>query len=281
MKILVPLDGSPFAESILTHVHGLIDEPGSEIHLLFVVEATTAGASEQASGRRALEDARAALGARAEVAHVHLAHGRPAERITDRARALGVDLIAMATHGRSGVTRLLRGSVAEAVLRAAPVPMYLINPTGLVGRAQAPRFPRVLVALDGSKEAEAIVPLVGRFAGAWGADVVLLHVDAPGEAGVSEAPESAALKAQERAVARLGRVQEALLASDVRSHVLGLYGDPAACIVRAADEREATLVAMTTAGRSGLRRLQFGSVAEEVLRRARTPLLVSRGLGSA
>jgi nucleotide-binding universal stress UspA family protein len=57
------------------------------------------------------------------------AFGRPAEEILAAAKATGADLIAMATHGRSGLGRILFGSVAEAVLRASPVPVLMIRMT--------------------------------------------------------------------------------------------------------------------------------------------------------
>lgn len=61
--------------------------------------------------------------------------GDPAEEIVAYAENNQVDMIAMATHGRAGISRLLVGSVAERVLRASPVPVLLIRPTGQRGKA--------------------------------------------------------------------------------------------------------------------------------------------------
>jgi nucleotide-binding universal stress UspA family protein len=84
----------------------------------------------QEQATRALEQLLAQMpGARVEIAR-RVAVGIPAQRITEAAAADGVDLIVMATHGRTGLRHLLLGSVAERVIRLAPCPVLTIRPPG-------------------------------------------------------------------------------------------------------------------------------------------------------
>lgn len=271
MKVLVPLDGSPLSDTLLAHVRPLLEPTAPEVHLLRVLDASTP--AEDAAARRQLEAAAAGTGAK-----VHIAHGPPAQRILENAEALGADLIAMATHGRSGVARWVRGSVAEEVLRGAPVPVYLATPEAMNAVSGDARFPRVLVPLDGSARSSSVLPLITPLARAWKADVVLLHVDVPGDVGVHDAPEVAVKRAQERAELHLASARAGLERDGLVAHVLGAYGDPAEQIVLASERHDATLVAMASHGRTGVARWQFGSVAENVVRHCRAPLLVKRAV---
>ncbi|MCO5166667.1 MAG: universal stress protein [Planctomycetes bacterium] len=286
MKILVPLDGSRLADGILAHVRRLTAEvAGAEVTLLQVLPAYLA-ADEIALMRDEADEHHAALArllthegltvrSRVDVAP------DPAEHVVDTARDLGVDLIALSTHGRSGPSRWLRGSVAERVLRGATVPVYTANPQGLVMTDDAiVGWRRVLVPLDGSERATRVLPLAGRFALASDAEVVLLHIDEPEVPGVHPVPEVAAMKAQRRAEETLGQATEQLRRAGLeRVRVLGRYGgDPAHEVLEAAREVSADLIAIASHGRTGLARWRFGSVAEKVLRAAEAPLLIVRAL---
>ena len=134
-RVLVPLDGSSAAEAILPRVAELARGYRTDVILLRVVlahtfpgvdptEAQVHAVDEAQDYLAAVERSLRSRGIRAESA---VRYGRPAEEILDHARVHGVDLIAMATHGRSGIQRWVLGSVAEAVLRAAPVPVLLLR----------------------------------------------------------------------------------------------------------------------------------------------------------
>ena len=116
-------------------------------------------------------------------------------------------LVAMSTHGRSGVGRWLRGSVAERVLRNSPVPILLANPEGIVKPDDSVRFGTILVPLDGSKRSARVMDRVLPFAVDSESEVVLLHVDTPSQPGVHPVPEVAKRHAQERAERRAGRTK--------------------------------------------------------------------------
>lgn len=194
--------------------------------------------------------------------------GNPAEEILSTVRATDSRMIVMASHGRSGLERVVRGSVAEEVLRTAHVPLLLCNPHELRIGDDAP-FLRILVPIDGSQGSAAILPLVEELAQMHGSEVVLLCVEP---------------KALEQGTQRYGQVtgflnvyarhlsERGVAKITLRSGI----GDPAEQILHGIEETRADLVAMTTHGRSGFSRLRFGSVAEEVLRKCVIPLLVLR-----
>jgi nucleotide-binding universal stress UspA family protein len=276
MKVLVPLDGSSLSEEILRHVRPLLRSGAHQLHLVRVLDQEAPGAPEAEAAARTYLDGlwRPPQGSHLEV-RTHVVHGDPAGRIVDLSDDLPVDLIAMSTHGRTGLSRWMRGSVAERVLHAARCPLLLASPGGLSGVSEEARFSRVLVPLDGSRLAASILPHAVAWARASSADVVLLHVDVPGAGGgVHDTPEVAARRAQERAERRLNDERLRLLGEGLNPHVVGAYGDPAEQIVAAVERHDATLVAMSSHGRTGLARWQFGSVAEKVLRHCKAPLLV-------
>lgn len=128
---------------------------------------------------------------------------------------------------------------------------------------------RVLVPLDGSDLAEAILPLLGIGEHAWGSEVLLVR---------SLTPESADTPAAERdAGAYLAGKARTLERRGLRVRCEVWHGDPSQTIVNAADRGRVGLIAMTTHGWRGLDRLRFGSVAESVVRKASVPVLLVRG----
>jgi nucleotide-binding universal stress UspA family protein len=272
MNVLVPLDGSSLAEGILRHIPPLLMARKAKLLLLQVLPR---GSSEQdeAAALRYLADATKEVAASGEEPEAILRIGDPADQILSVADDYKADQIVMATHGRSGVARIIRGSVAERVLRNATVPVYLASPKGLSGKSNE-SFSRVLIPLDGSKLAASIMPLVLPMVSDSQAEVVLLHVSVPGKESVHPVPEVAKKRAQAKAETALADVQDSLKAAGVTAHVFGTYGDPAEELLAAIERQEADLLAMTSHGREGLSRWRFGSVAEKVLREARCPLLI-------
>ena len=174
-KVLVPLDGSELAEAVLPYVEDLGKRCTAEVILLQVIaipsdrataiyrppisdmpmaplpespeDATIAQhpiyreqemASLRAEAERSLAAAKERLSKVGLEVRVEVLFGRPADKIVEYAMKEGVDLIAMATHGRSGFSRWVFGSVAEKVLRAAAIPILLIRPPGADRYTQLP-----------------------------------------------------------------------------------------------------------------------------------------------
>jgi nucleotide-binding universal stress UspA family protein len=147
--MLVPLDGSATGEAALRRLHAVGDRRRLDVRLLHVVEPVNPtlliGGMPRRSPLRVVEErydaARAYLervrrrlegtGVRARIA---LRSGRPDEQILAEAREGRAAMIAMATHGRTGLRRVLMGSVAEAVVTGARVPVLLVR-AGLGSRA--------------------------------------------------------------------------------------------------------------------------------------------------
>ena len=146
-KILVPLDGSELGEAALAHVMYLALLSGADVTLLYVVptiedviglpqspipidvqwDVLRAGAVQYLTGvvKRS--------GWGASKVHVAVETGNVAEIILTVAAREQADLIAMSTHGRSGVSRWLLGSVAQKVVHAASTPVLLIRPPSIAG----------------------------------------------------------------------------------------------------------------------------------------------------
>ncbi len=134
-KILVPLDGSSVAEGALRRTIGLAKE-GARVILLRAAEAHTLPMADAAEAQvevvREAEEYLAGVKARLEKAGVRdvetsVWYGPPAEAIVEAARFRNADLIVMSSHGRSGLGRLVLGSVAESVLRSTKTAILLIR----------------------------------------------------------------------------------------------------------------------------------------------------------
>ncbi|MFQ5914091.1 MAG: universal stress protein [Nitrospinota bacterium] len=133
-KILVTLDGSEIAEQILPHVEAM-DSNGTEIHLLRValahgfpgVDPTEAQVEVVKEAEEYLKRVEDGLRKKGRKVETHVRYGHPAEEILDHTEHWKFDLIAMTTHGRSGVGRWLLGSVAEKVVRNSPVPVLVVR----------------------------------------------------------------------------------------------------------------------------------------------------------
>ncbi|HEX2440805.1 MAG TPA: universal stress protein [Methylomirabilota bacterium] len=137
--ILVPLDGSPMAEAALTPAADLARLTGARLVLLRAGQSATLAMSDPVDAQiDVMQEAQEYLEAvRARVAQAgdlsvetSAWYGPAVESIVDAARYRAADLIVMSSHGRSGVSRLVMGSVAESVLRSTVVPILLIRPHG-------------------------------------------------------------------------------------------------------------------------------------------------------
>jgi nucleotide-binding universal stress UspA family protein len=134
-RILVPLDGSPLAEGVIPHVQELAKSIGAEVVLLRVAFAHIfPGADPIETQVTVVQEAEAYVADQAKLlqdagvkAEGKVRYGDPVEEILDHVTWDHIDLIAMATHGRTGLKRVVLGSVAEHVLRRAPVPMLLLR----------------------------------------------------------------------------------------------------------------------------------------------------------
>jgi nucleotide-binding universal stress UspA family protein len=207
--------------------------------------------------------------------------GDPGDAILSEADAKDADLIAMSTHGRSGLTRWVLGSVADKVVHRTMKPLLIVRARD--AREHPPAtVNRVLVPLDGSPLSLSVLPYVEDLAATLGASLVLFN-------GV---PPLDVYPGAETTAARVGNVIDDLLEqgraflaqveaeieargkTQARSVVtIGFAVDE---ITRVAEEVNAGLIAMATHGRSGVDRWVMGSVADGVVRRSSLPCLLVR-----
>lgn len=138
--ILLPTDGSEGMSPVIEHARELADIHGATLHVLYV--ANTAALSDlplesswegvnsalHQQGKQAIEAAREQTGDISTNATV--VDGSPSKEIIAYAEDTNCDLIVMGTHGRSGVDRLLLGSVAGRVVRSADIPVMTIRVNG-------------------------------------------------------------------------------------------------------------------------------------------------------
>ncbi len=144
-KIIVPLDGSEFAESVLPHVRTLISGCSvAEVELVSVVqpvemhyraavpldshEEKQINQSEVKAAANYLERVKTGLVAPNLNVTTRVLTGRPADALTAHLEGGGYDLLVMATHGRSGPSRWVLGSVADRLIQISPIPVLLVRP---------------------------------------------------------------------------------------------------------------------------------------------------------
>ncbi|HUF36827.1 MAG TPA: universal stress protein [Gemmatimonadales bacterium] len=295
-RILVPLDGSRFAEAALPAAVRLSRRDAARLELVTVQEpplpiARTGGAPvrDPAFDQEVQRQARAYLdvllgrieaGDRARTATALLA-GRTVETLLEHIQSRAVDLVVMTTHARGGASRAWLGSVADGLVRRSPVPVLLLRPAEEEGVApEAGFFTRVLLPLDGSPGGEQILERAIEVAGTEGVRYTLLRVLASGESAFSEVlprrGEAPSTRAQRATVeAGLERTAETLRARGLEVRGQTVTDDvPARAILEYVVENGIDLIAMTTRSRGGLERWLLGSVADKVLRGTTRPLLL-------
>lgn len=279
-RVITPLDGSPLAERVLPLAACLARQTNNK--LLLVESALSPLSMEVGPAITMVQDA-AIEYLREQAAHlkdryrVHVdvktAIADPARLILESATASS-SAIVMATHGRSGVSRLLIGSVAEHVLRQAPVPVYLL-PAKAGPLPDYPDIRHILVPLDGSPLAQSVLEPVTDLALATGAEVTLLRVfdddSQPSAHGFGTAADQRRMEADARAT--FGLIESHLLVKGVIVSGRWATGQPAAEILAMAHALKPSLIALATHGRSGLERLRFGSVTEAVLHAVELPVM--------
>lgn len=299
-SIMVPLDGSRFAEHALPYALGVARRTGAELSLALVhtpVDVLSASYPLAEEIHRQDAEARktnaAYLEALLETVRSTGVNVRPAPLYGPVATSLnryvveeGIDLVVMTTHGRGGLERAWLGSTADRLLRITPAPVLLVRPSeeSRDPVSSAPPFDSVVAALDGSDIAEAALREAAQLE-LLGRSVTLARVIPLPVTGYSpyvvSGPRTLQVQ-QENARRELGDVSgERWLRNrrvDIEARVDAF---PAQAIMDIADERDADLIVMGTHGRSGLRRLVLGSVADKVVRGSGRPVLVRRDTAAA
>lgn len=292
-QIMVPLDGSRFAESALPVALSLSRRTGAPLHLVTVQEPIPSFAYDEWEtaaeewSRDYLDNVRERAGPHAggEVT-VSLLTGHVVEVLEQEAVRRSADLVVMATHGRGALSRAWLGSVTDGFLQHAERPVLLVRPEEEAKPELETdvRFGRILVPLDGSDLSESVLEHAVAFGKLFDAayhltrivpypmqfnSPYLPHTVQLNQQFVDEARDAAGKYLEARAENLRGRS----LAADTSVVVVAQAGHG---ILAEADEAECDLIAMATHGRSGLTRVLLGSTTDKVLRASPLPILLYR-----
>lgn len=303
-RMLVPLDGSELAETVCTYAKELAGRLDIDVILLHISNPASQGLVAM---ERAYITHMAAIMAE-QVKEVQkktdpLGKGRPAkvigelkvgysaEEILSYADKESIDLILLASHGRSGVKRWTLGSVADKVMKFTKIPVWLVK-AGVPEEIPYDKWPRrtLIVPLDGSKLAESVLPHVEILAKQRGdepVDVVLLRISemvtiptyyTPDVSGVAlnwdNFIQQETVRRKQMAKEYLAEIENRLRNSGVvvRSEVI--EGQPNDEIVNYANKLPFSMIIMATHGRSGLSRLVYGSAAANILHGVNKPMFI-------
>lgn len=292
-RILVPLDGSNLAELALPYAEELAAAFNSEVILVHVSEPAESQYRhmhqlylEEMAGQMSnrIKDYRIDMVSPVVTVSPVVLPGEPAEEIIDYAEKNNIGLIIMASHGRSGIMSWATGSVANKVLRATRVPVLLIRVIKPPQRAPGKHLlNRIILPLDGSEAGEAAVPYIQELIDRLESEVILFGVVPAGQ--------------HARTVGGLDYIlypeqHLELVKAEAREYLEGVYhrltgrkgtvrveikvGDVAREIIEFAEETSASLIAISSHGRSGIAKWVFGSIAHKILQASNTPVLVVR-----
>ncbi len=300
-QIIVPLDGSALAETILPYAALWARTTGAALTLVRLVAPThtlhpwpepTPLRARQEWERAECDQADAYLQGVAQcwaapdlLIHWEVLTGEHiAEQIVTRAQAPDTAMIAMTTHGRSGWRRWMFGSIAHQVVQRAPVPLLLLRAHCTPARrGETPSLRTMVVPLDGSDVAEQALPLAEALAEAAHAEITLVTalpaVDDIGLATGGIEPmwmlaDNYAMS--QRQEAYLKKLAQRLQVNGRHVRTRCMVDAPAHAILDTRSARAADLVVMTTHGRSGLGEVVLGSVAQQVVNAADVPVLLVR-----
>ncbi|KTG10009.1 hypothetical protein AUR64_10415 [Haloprofundus marisrubri] len=274
-EILVPTDGSPLSEDAFEHALGAF--PDDDITLLHVVDSRYTGPDDDELHPERLFTSLVDIARQRGVeVRTETRVGRPSREIVAYSEESDVDEIVVGSHGRERASRILLGSVAERVLRRAPVPVTVVHPHQRRGDKHH------VVAVDGSEQSTKAV----EYAASTFPDVetTLVHAMDPMETYYGEGQ----LVYAEEEYERIETKAKELLA-DAREHAeahgvtvttttVVEWGPnrPADAILDYVESNDVDHVFLGSHGRSGASRILFGSVAETVARRSPAPVTVVR-----
>jgi nucleotide-binding universal stress UspA family protein len=290
--LLVPLDGSGFAEKALAPAARQLSGRGATLHLVSVVTPYPVFLPADAEGEHApgwfaeegvrVREYLAQAKARAEAmtegvdVQVHAPRGHAAPTIVRMAGEVGAELVVMTAHGRGPFERAWIGSVADRVMRQAPCPVLL-----LTGEEVDLDASSILVAMDGSENAEVALAEAAKFARVWDGQLTLALVVPRARSvavpylDLSAESERIRMDREVEAQAYLERLAAPLRGEGLRADVVTTRDDDIVPgLMKLRERHRAGLVVVGTQGRGGVARLLMGSVATRVVHEAPVPVLL-------
>jgi nucleotide-binding universal stress UspA family protein len=279
-KILVPTDGSECAEAAIGYAEDLAGQYEATVHVLCVVDSRTLDSAPHLErvkdeSTEMVESVCEDLAGSNIPVEDAVRTGIPHQEILQYASQQGIDLIAMGTHGRTGIERYLLGSITEKVVRLSDVPVLTVRaePDGTVTYPYAD----ILIPTDGSEQAAAAIDVGVDITSNYDARLHALSVVEPIAMGVDFQSADVFELLEEAAQSAVDSVEKkASQASLSKVETAVKYGHPYREIHSYVDANDIDLVVMGTHGRSGLERYLLGSVTEKVVRTSAVPVLTVR-----
>ncbi len=291
--ILVPLDGSDFAENALSTAFAVAKRWPARVHLVSIeppmppIRDLPIEIEMQGWAQKYLDDVQGRIRDRTGMdVETTAGEGPIRETIEAVAQELDADLIVLSTHGRGPLSRAWLGSIADALARSSEIPLLLVRPRdgGAPDLGADFAVSRLLVPLDGSRLAESALDPAQELGRCWGSELSLLRVVRyPNEAlspylpdtvrMVEEAVRQGTAAAEAYMVDVAGRLQAEGV--EAETHV-AVANSVARGILHHAEESGADLIALASHGHGGFRRAMLGSIADKVVRGAEHPVLVVR-----
>lgn len=200
---------------------------------------------------------------------VHI--GNPAQSIVDISAEY--DIIIMSTHGRTGFTRFLLGSVSEKVLRLSKVPVMVVEDDSDVDQ-----FQKILVTTDFSDNSTAAFPHARKIAQKTGATVDILHILSTDQFESDETDDLSIKKIREQRMKLIEKEHFHDLGDRVNSYALVSEDSPHEAILKYVKSSDYNLIIMSTVGKTGINYLMMGSTTANVVRHVNTAVLSVRPL---
>jgi len=280
-KVLLPLDGSAEAESPLPYIKDFSNKFSSKVHVLGV----GVGNKRRKVNRLLADYIQCTADNLAQdgiLARSHMLYGHAVDQILLFIKENAIDLLVMATHGRSGVTRWWIGSIAENIVTEATIPVLLVRSKRLreteVNKTKT--FRHILVPLDGSSIGESALQYAETLALKLDAAISLLHVIHSFDGLGFDIPgydlKIMTKKLNDSGEKYLKSISEKLKNKGIKTSSKVVVGNPATTIIEYAQEKKIDLIAMSTHGRSGITRWVLGSVADKILKESSLPLWLVR-----
>ena len=295
-KILVPLDGSALAECVLPHAVSLAKTMKATVILLQVLESVdrtdTLELVDPLRWQLRKGEANAYLNTIGDrlrqasiVVEVVISEGSPVDRIVEFAREQVVNLILLSSHGYSGLSGWnVSGSVQKIIHRAYT--------SFLIVRAFQPKpvvlpeyqYNRILIPLDGSQRAEAVLPMINSLASSPQTELILTHViprpemprRAPLTTEENDLITDIIIRNQTEAIRYLESLQTRL-PGPIKIHIL-VGNNIASALHRLAEQEAVDLVLLSAHGYSADNRFPYGSVVISFIAYGATPLLIMQDL---
>lgn len=292
-RILCPVDFSPGSRHAMDYASALARSFGARVAALYVhtlpLPLTSLGHPETMSPPALTDQERTdILQHLADFVACDRASGVVVDTVFEEALSVApaivetagedaADLIVMGTHGRTGFTRLVLGSVANRVMKTAPCPVLIVPPRTTA--SGAPSFQRVVAACDFSPASTRALEAAAAIAARTGAQLTAVHVlDLPGELPEHRQPAFASYRTArfEQARASLGKTVSALAQGSSEVGTLLVVGKPYEEILQIAAEHQADLLVIGVHGHGILDPLMFGTTTHRVVRQATCPVLIVR-----